>query len=144
LTEGVCTKWFEFLGDGVNGHFGQGIAVTQNGRQFVAASSDYDNGRGQIVLFKLFDELWIPVSAFEGLSAGAHLAFNSMGGSMTDDGSLLGADSVHKASTNGIIQVFEALATPSLAQAPAASPSLDSNAAHANIVRVGTPLRNAT
>lgn len=64
---------------------------------------------------------WLFNAEFVGSSAGDELAFGNNGVSMTDDGSLLAAGSI-SASTNGIVQVFKAIATPSPSQAPVASP----------------------
>lgn len=123
LTGGVWTSRYEFTGLGANDRFGRGIAVTHNGRQFVAASSNALDERGQILLFRLTGDTWSRTAAeFVGAAPGDHLAHNSMGVDLTDDGTYLAAGSVH-AQINGIVQVFEALSTPSPSQAPTPQPS---------------------
>lgn len=123
LTGGVWTSQYQFIGLGANDRFGRGISVTNNGHQFVAASSDALDGRGQILLFQLSGTTWNRTAVeFVGAVAGDHLAFNTMGVALTDDGKYLAAGSVH-AQTNGIVQVFEALSTPPPSQAPTPEPT---------------------
>lgn len=123
LTSGVWTSQYWFNGLGANDRFGYGVAVTHNGGQFVAASYDALEGRGQILLFQLTGATWNRTTTeFVGALPGDHLAYKSMGMAMTDDGAYLAAGSVH-AQTNGIVQVFQAVSTQSPTAAPTPQPS---------------------